>query len=134
MLELQRNALAFLITAYWLEGEAAAQGVSVPAAELQAGLSRLLAGPAGASFRAGLKRRSMSRADELLVLRLGALAQRLRAKLGAGGHAPLSRRARRRISSFITSYERRWKQRTVCRAGYVIAQCREGPPLPHGGA
>jgi foldase protein PrsA len=30
----------------------------------------------------------------------------------------------------VAGWLRRWKQRTSCRRGYVIAECRGGPPLP----
>jgi hypothetical protein len=127
---LRNQALAFLITAYWLEGEAAARGVVVSSTEAEASLRHLLASPAGAALTASLARRHMSNADELFVLRLDELAQKLRAELGAGGGSPAERA--RRIAAFLTAYRVRWKQRTTCARGYVIAQCRGGPPLPGG--
>jgi hypothetical protein len=33
------------------------------------------------------------------------------------------------VNAFIAFYRQRWKQRTVCQPGYVIAECRNGPPL-----
>src|SRR5581483_7836672 len=126
---LRARALAFLLTAYWLEGEATARGVAVSPAEAETNLSHLLSSPAGPALTASLRRRHMSRADELLVLRLDALAQKLRTKVGAGGSS--ADRARR-IAAFIAAYRTRWKQRTTCERGYVIAECREGPPLAEG--
>jgi hypothetical protein len=38
------------------------------------------------------------------------------------------------IRAFIAAYRKRWKQRTVCQPGYVIAECRDGPPLTHSPA
>jgi hypothetical protein len=35
-----------------------------------------------------------------------------------------------RVNAFIAEYRQRWKRRTVCQSGYVIAECRNGPPLP----
>jgi hypothetical protein len=112
------------VTAYWLEGEAAARGLVVSQAEVEANLRRLLSSPAGPALAAGLARRHMSQADELLVLRLDSLAQKLRAQIEAGGDAA-TRNAR--VRGFIAAYHQRWRQRTSCAPAYVIAQCRESP-------
>jgi hypothetical protein len=157
----QRTALAFLITADWLEGEAAAQGVKVSASEVDANYRQLLNSPDGQAFESSLKRRGMSGADELFELRLVKLSLKLRAKI-AGGYdrvsasqiaayyrthrgqfpreslnaaTPAIRQAllqaggQARVSAFIAAYRDRWKQRTTCQPGYVIAECRDGPPL-----
>jgi hypothetical protein len=126
---LEPAALAFLITAEWLEGEAGVQGVHLSDADLDASYRRLLNGPNGQALAASLKRRGMSKADELRLLRLSALAAKLRSKVAASGQVPLSAQARRRIGAFQAAYRERWKQRTICRPGYVIAECRGGPPL-----
>jgi hypothetical protein len=125
----REKALAFLITAQWLEKEALAQGVSVSQTEVRATYHRLLSGLGGHTFAASLKRRGLSSADELLVLRLGALAQKLRMKIAASYHAASLADIRRRVSAFIAAYRQRWKRRTTCRPGYIIAECRNGPPL-----
>jgi hypothetical protein len=130
--ELKHKALAFLITSAWLEKEAAAQGVSVPASQTQASYEQLLHGPTGQNFANSLRARHMSKADELMVLRLGTLAQRLSARI-TGTALGTSAQARRQISSFLTAYRQRWKQRTTCSAGYVIAECANGPALPAQG-
>jgi hypothetical protein len=129
-LQLKQKALAFLITAEWLQQEAAAQGISVQASEVNASYEQLVNGPTGQHFGESLKARGMSRADELLVLRLGALSQKLRAKLAAGHKGLLDPRERQQISAFIAAYRQRWKQRTTCQPGYVIAECSNGPALP----
>ncbi|HWX96154.1 MAG TPA: SurA N-terminal domain-containing protein [Solirubrobacteraceae bacterium] len=131
--QLTQNALRFLITAQWLEKEAAAQGVSVAPSEVQDTYQRLLTGPSGQAFAASLKRRGLSSADELLVLRLGALAQKLRAKI-ASAHPGLSAaQIRGLLGAFIVAYRERWRQRTTCQPHYLIAECRNGPPLPSPG-
>lgn len=45
-------------------------------------------------------------------------------------HQILVQRARQQqFSAFLAAFRQRWKQRTVCEPGYVIAECRNGPPL-----
>jgi hypothetical protein len=125
----EQAALAFLITADWLEGEAAAQGVHVRDADVKASYRSLLDGPTGGSFAASLKRRDMSEPDELRLLRLSALASKLRTKVAGSEHTPLSPRALRRVTTFQTAFRERWRLRTSCRSGYVIAECRDGPAI-----
>jgi hypothetical protein len=129
----QRAALAFLITAEWLQGEAKAQGVEVSSAEVDSTYQRLLSSPTGPSFARGLGERGISGADELLLLRLQQLSNKLQAKIagGAAGASPEQAAAReRRVAAFAAAYRRRWKQRTSCRAGYIVPECSNGPALP----
>jgi foldase protein PrsA len=51
------------------------------------------------------------------------VAGRIRQTLIAG-------RQQRAYEALVAGWLRRWKQRTSCRLGYVIPECREGPPLP----
>jgi hypothetical protein len=132
----RRKALAFLITSEWLKQEAASRGVSVPESEVLATYHRLLNGPNGPNFASSLKRRGLSDADELLTLRLGALGEKLGEKVRGPRHGVLRAAQRQRLDAFVAAYRRRWKQRTICGPRYVIAECRNGPPLPSstGGA
>jgi hypothetical protein len=123
----EQAALVFLITADWLEGEAAAQGVHVRDADVKASYSSLLGGPTGGSLAASLQRRGISEADELRLLRLSALASKLRTKVAGSEHSPLGPRALQRVAAFQAAFRERWRLRTTCRSGYVIAECRQGP-------
>jgi hypothetical protein len=128
--DVERKALAFLITSEWLKHEAASRGISASASEVLASYQRLLNGPNGPNFAISLTRRGLSRADELLILRLGALGEKLSEKIAGPRHGVLRAAQRRRLKAFIVAYRQRWKQRTTCRPGYVIAECGNGPPLP----
>jgi hypothetical protein len=166
-LQVERKALVFLITADWLQAEAAAQGVVAAPSEVNATYKGLVSGPIGPSFVASLKRRGMSRSDELLELRLDNLSQKLETRIAAGHNGvsaaqiaayyhthtrefqgrdrssqtlaaatPVIRQTllqlgqQRLVRAFLASYRRRWKQRTNCRAGYIVPECGNGPPLP----
>jgi hypothetical protein len=128
--DVEQKALAFLITSEWLKQEAAARGISVSASEVNANYRRLLNGPNGPNFANSLKRRGLSSADELLILRLGALGRTLSEKIAGPRHGVLRAEQRQRLSAFVAAYRQHWKQRTSCRPGYVIAECSNGPPLP----
>jgi hypothetical protein len=125
--KVRNEALAFLITAKWLTGEAAARGITVSPGEADATYRRMLAGPAGRSFAMSLARRGISSADETLQLRLDKLALKLRAQLSAGYTGA---QATRRIATFIAAYRQRWRLRTTCEPGYLVPECRNGQPLP----
>ena len=125
----QRRALVFLITADWLQGEARAQGISVSPTETQTTYRELLAGPVGRSFALSLARHRISAADELLLLRLGQLSNQLQAKISSGR---LGGAGARSVDAFVAAFRRRWRQRTSCAPGYVVAECRNGPSLPPG--
>jgi hypothetical protein len=129
-IEIKRKALAFLITSQWLQKETAAEGVGVSPSEVNATYQQLLNAPTGKAFAASLRRRGMSSTDELLVLRLAALAQKLQTKIASMHHSASAAQTQRQIGEFLVAYRRRWKQRTTCQPGYVIAECRNGPPLP----
>lgn len=82
--QIRQKALAFLITAEWLQREAAAQRISVSAAEVDATYRHLLDGPAGRAFAATMKQRGLSSADERLQIRLAQLAAKLERKVASG--------------------------------------------------
>jgi hypothetical protein len=124
--ELQHRALVFLITADWLQGEARARGVEVSSSEVDTTYHELLSGPAGPSFARGLRSRGISPADELLLLRLQQLSNKLEAKIAAGHDGAV---AAQQAAAFAAAYRQRWKLRTSCRPGYIVAECRNGPPL-----
>jgi len=164
--QLRRNALVFLITADWLQAEAATKGVVASPSEVNATYHGLVSGPNGPAFLSSLKRRGMSQADELLELRLDNLTTKLENKIGLGdsvsaaeiaayyhahtsefqphGHrrqtlataAPAIREAllaaerQRQVAGFAAPYRQRWKLRTTCQSGYLVPECRNGPPLP----
>jgi hypothetical protein len=127
--ELQRRALVFLITADWLQGEARSQRIEVSSSEVEATYHELVSGPGGPPFARSLRTRGISRADELLLLRLQQLSNKLQAKI-AGGHDGVA--AARQVAAFAAAYRERWKLRTSCQPGYIVAECRDGPPLSAG--
>ena len=162
----ETKALVFLITADWLQEESRAHGIKLPSPEVEVTYRHLLNGPSGQSFASSLRSRGMSRSDELLVLRLQELSNKLEAKVGEDhysvsaaqiaayysahasefrgrGHprqtvaaaTPAIRRTlleaqrKRRVAAFAAAFRQRWKQRTSCRSGYVVPECRNGPAL-----
>jgi hypothetical protein len=161
----QKKALAFLITADWLQAESRAQGIQIPSSDVEATYRRLVSGAAGHSFASSLRDRGLSRSDELLLLRLQGLSSKLQAKVAAGSRSVSATQIaayysahrsefrgrrhmrslsavraairstlveagrRRRVATFAAAFRKRWKQRTICRRGYIVPECRNGPAL-----
>jgi hypothetical protein len=121
--QLRDDALAFLVTSLWLEKEAAARGASIPMSAAEASYGQLARGPSGPLFSASLRNRGLTRADEVRLLHLAALASRLRAMLVA--RVPPSQ-ANARVQAYLAAYTKRWKARTHCSTGYVISVCAGG--------
>jgi hypothetical protein len=126
----QRRALTFLITADWLQAEAKVQGIRVSASEVDGTYRRLLNAPAGPSFATSLRRRGISDADERLLLRLQQLSDKLQAKITNRDVSLSPAQRERQVTLFAAAYRQRWKQRTTCHRGYIVPECRNGPPLP----
>jgi hypothetical protein len=127
----QQHALGFLILARWLQAEAAVRHIDVSEAEVRSTYQALAAALPPGLFAAGLHRRGLSEADELYRVRLTRLLLRMRASVLSGlTSSPRDAPARQRaLRAFATAFTARWRQLTHCRAGYVIAQCANGPPL-----
>jgi hypothetical protein len=123
--QVQQAALAFLITSVWLEKEAAAHGFTASLADAESSFLQLSNGQAGPAFLAGLQRRGITRADELRILRLAALASKLRGAI-AGGAGGSSAAGAARLSSYLAAYQARWRQRTTCASGYKSVLCSNG--------
>jgi SurA-like N-terminal domain len=113
----QQKALSFLITAAWLQQEAAALGVTVSAAEVGATYRRLLGTPAGTSLANSLRHRHMSNSDELLELRLAALSVKLRARVVAD--YPMTSA---RIARYYRAHEGRFRNQRPAAAAAAIRE------------
>jgi hypothetical protein len=127
--QLQRDALAFLITADWLQAEAKVQGIRVSPSEVDGTYRRLLSAPTGPSFATSLRRRGITGADERLLLRLQQLSNKLQAKIANRDVSSSPAQRERQVTLFAAAYRQRWKQRTTCQRGYIVPECRNGPPL-----
>jgi hypothetical protein len=127
----QQRALAFLIVAGWLEREAAARRIGVSEAQVRSTYHALASALPPGMFAAGLRSRGLSTADELYRLRLERLLLGVRASVLAGlTSAPRDASAREHaLRAFAAAFTARWRRLTRCSAGYVIAQCANGPPL-----
>jgi Raf kinase inhibitor-like YbhB/YbcL family protein len=125
------RALGFLVSAAWLLDEAAAQHVSVPTAQAKQRLSQLerKSFPQAGSLHRYLERSRETEGDLLERVKLELLEARL-APRAVPGQSAAQRKAA--LARFQQAFQRRWKSRTTCDAGYVMEDCSEYRGKPEG--
>jgi hypothetical protein len=112
------QALRFLIYARWSLGEAAEQGITLSDAEVQQEFAKSKAErfPKGqAELQQYLANRHWTYTDELLLVKLDALQEKVHQKLE---HSLKGSKA-------LASYGAKWIAATNCRAGFVVYRCKQ---------
>lgn len=129
---LQRHVLDVLLTYYWLLGDARERGVKVTSAEVTKILDRIF--PDDAAYRRYLSLTGERPADERLIIEKDLLDTKL-LQLEEAKFRPKPTSVRghdQMMASLATAFTSKWKARTSCSAGYVVAECAQytGPPSP----
>ncbi len=110
--------MALLVQSAWFEGEAEALGIEVSDAKVERVLRRTKrqAFRSERDYRRFLRATGMTEADVLFRLRIQELTAAITRHVlrGAG------RDGGRRLEAFAREFERRWSERTACRAGFVV--------------
>jgi hypothetical protein len=124
---LRDDVMDFLLSAQWIELEAAERGITVPSSEIQRRFESARRAPylAMAAYRRFQHRSALTQADMLFRLRITLLSQRLNAALLPGLKGAAKDRA---LAQFARAFTRKWTARTRCAAGFVTILCGQGPP------
>lgn len=124
------EVMQFLIQAEWVQGEAVYRGVSISDTRVRRSLARQKreAFPTERDYRRFLRSSGMTEEMVLFRVRLDMLQQRLIARAGRDIEPTRdprvrARRQQRAISRYIAEFTRRWRARTACALGYVVAEC-----------
>lgn len=122
------EVMSFLVTAAWVEGEAALQGVGATPHEVNSRFrkTKRQSFPKEAAYRRFLRRSGMTQQDVLYRTRLDLLSDRIRAKVVKGAATAAGKR--RRLDRFVTDFQRRWKAQTTCATEFVTDDCANAPP------
>jgi hypothetical protein len=117
--------LNFLITGYWLRGEAAARHASVTEAEVRDRFERerRASYPSAASFRELLQASRQTIPDLMFAVETQMLSAKLLERFTAQHSHEASEQAT--IAAFNRGIRSRWTARTDCRPGYVVRGCRQ---------
>jgi hypothetical protein len=117
------EVLAFLISSYWVEGEARDLHIRVSAAEVRRSFDRLRgqAFPKRGEFRAFLRQSGQTIADLLLRTRLNLTSMRIQRRILSGGHG--ARGGQRALARFLRGFRAKWRGETYCAAEYAVSDC-----------
>ncbi len=115
---LKQQALNYLVQSQWIIRLYGEEGVKATDGEVMQLFKRTKAEqfPKEGELQQYLARTRRSLADELFVIKLNLLSQKVQQKLSAGGKQVLAK---------FTEAGQRWTAKTDCRAGYVVKHCRQ---------
>jgi hypothetical protein len=122
---IRARILNFLITGYWLRGEAARAHTSVSSAEVHRRFEqeREQNYPTAASFRRLEQASRQTEPDLEFAVETEMLSARLLARFAAEtGHGESEQQA---VAAFNARIKSAWVPRTNCRPGYVMRDCRQ---------
>ncbi len=122
---IQRRILNFLITGFWLRGEAAAQHLSLSEAQVRAKFNeeRRANYPTAAAFRQFQEASHQTIPDLEFAVETQMLSTRLLERFTKAHPHEGSEQAT--IRAFNASISSNWIPRTSCATGYVVPDCRE---------
>ncbi len=122
---LRNQSVALLVNDQWLIALARDEGVTVSDADAMQLFKHVKAQefPTEAAQRQYFASRKLSLADELFLLKIDLVEQKLVKKAEQGG--------KQTVASFNEAAQR-WTAKTTCRPGYVVQHCKEytGAPAP----
>jgi foldase protein PrsA len=159
---LRDQVMQFLISAQWIQGEAADQGVKVTDADVNKRFqqTKQQSFPKEADYQKFLKQSGMTQNDILFRVKLDALSTKIRDKVTKGQgkvtqaqittyynknkkrFAQPERRdmrivltktksqaeaAKKALNDFVKDFQKKWKDRTNCRKGYITQDCSNAP-------
>jgi hypothetical protein len=115
---LRTQAVGYLVSARWLINLARDEGLTATDAEVTQLYNQLKARefPKPAEQQQYLASRRLSLADELLIVKLDVLGQKVTQQIASGGKQATAR--------FIEA-GKKWTAKTTCDAGYVVEHCKE---------
>ncbi len=118
--ELIQEVMSFLISAYWIIGEAHDLKIHLSAAQVHRRFDHIRKGefPHAGEFRQFLRQSGQTVGDLLLRVRLNLLSARIQTKVVAG-----QRNREQALSRFVKSFRIKWTARTYCSPRFAIADC-----------
>lgn len=126
-------ALAGLLEAIWIRGQAEEMGIVVTRDEIKRLRDRIVREnfQSAAEFREFLRESRMTRRDVYERVELQVLSIRLQRRIVAGAASDKEKQAA--FSEFLDEFNARWRARTVCAPEHASERCSNGPP-PAAGA
>jgi hypothetical protein len=122
---LKKQAISYLVNAQWAIALDREQGVTASDREVRQLLDEIKAReyPKKGELERYLAATRASLSDELFVVKLNVLGQKLLHKVEVGGQ---------KVNAAFTKEGERWTAKTTCSPGYVVEHCKQykGEPTP----
>jgi hypothetical protein len=117
------EVMGFLLSAYWVIGEAHDRGIHVSAREVRRTFKRIRDEefPKPGEFQKYLGRSGETVADLLFRVETNLYSQRIQKRVTAGHRTEQSRQ--RALTKFVKAFRRKWRPRTYCLPDYAVADC-----------
>ena len=121
--EVTKQVMEFLISSYWVLGEASDLNIRVPEGEVRRTFDGIRGQqfPKEREFKAFLKQSGETVADLLFRVRLNLTSQRIQTAVLAGHRGKHSRQ--RALERFVHDFKVKWMAQTYCDPGYAIQDC-----------
>lgn len=121
--EWHNEVLGFLISSYWVDGEAHALGIGVSAATVKKTFDHLRNQqfPKAREFRAFLRSSGQTVADLLFRVELNLLSTMLQKRAVRGHHGAAARA--RALAQFVKRFQAKWEAQTYCTPQYDVPDC-----------
>jgi Raf kinase inhibitor-like YbhB/YbcL family protein len=118
------RALSFLITSQWVLSEAASRHISVSDAEVKRHFAQIAkqSFPKAGALKQFLAKSGETEADLLARVKVELLTSHIAAKVTAGKSGAQGKSI---LASYQEEFQKRWKAKTSCRAGYIMEDCSE---------
>lgn len=122
---IQARILNFLITGYWLRGEAADEDISISEADVrrQFEQEKRRTYPTAASFQRFMEASGQTVPDLMFAVRTAMLSSKLLSAFTKASSRDKPEGAK--IMVFNQSIESKWAPRTDCQPGYVVKDCKQ---------
>jgi foldase protein PrsA len=123
---LRQAALGFLITAEWMIGEGAEQGVQASKGEIMQRFEQVkkLLFPTEAAFQKYLAITGETVSDQLFRSKVKVLSEKIEQKIIYKKRLS-AQQQQSAYAKFYKEFPTKWIARTSCRAGYVIVDCKQ---------
>jgi foldase protein PrsA len=131
---LRDQTMTFLISAVWIDQEAAAQGVQVSDAEVRESFDqqKMDSFPRESGYREFLETSRQTEEDLLFRVRLDLLSTKIREAAGEGA-AGEPGGGQEALDKFVADFRHKYRERTLCAAGFETVECSNGPEPPEDG-
>jgi hypothetical protein len=121
--KISEEALGELLDGAWIEGEAAELGVAATDREVEAETEKVRDQnfETESEWRHFLAESKLTAADVDRRVKLQLLSQKIQYEIEAGAKGKVGRQ--QQFKAYVTTFEKKWKKRTLCSADFVNERC-----------